>query len=337
MTDEPSKSRLVPARPASDAEFSGYMPKLPWRWILIGAMTIATVAAGYRLKERHRADALRAQILRVHEELEQPAERYLAFKSKVEKLVLGTGGREPKKFVDPRLRVSGLRSGRGLYLRIHKEHAKSAKALADGIAATEPDVIGSCLGLAPTSAVGLFTQGDFLKPKWIADARKQTSVMHLRVLDEVLARKLRTELPSLLSLTHSAWLLLVVQQGENRRDHPVDVYLWDLRSSATLMSARVQAKGALMPVRVRLGDAPGAPRLHAEDLVGSGATDCSIAMQIKELAGATIPEVQNVPELSARPLPVAPKPAAPDAANGATPSSAAPPSAAPPSTTSAPR
>lgn len=295
------------------------MPRLPWRWLLVGALAVATVAGGYWLKERQRADALRAQIERVHEELKEPAERYLAFKEKIEKLVLETAGREPKEQVDARLRLSGLRSGRGLYMRIRSEHTKSSKALAKAAATLEADVINSCLGLAPTSAAGLWTQGEFLRPKWIAEARAQDSVMHLRVLDEVLARKLRTELPSVLSLTRSDWFLLVVQQGENRRDQPVDVYLWDLRSGASLMSARVQAKGALMPVRVRLGEAPASPRLQPEDLVGSGATDCSIAMQIKELAGADALEVANVPDLAA-PAPAVP---APDASAEA-PSSPAP-------------
>jgi hypothetical protein len=141
----------------------------------------------------------------------------------------------------------------------------------------------------------------------------------------MLARKIRTDLPAVMSLTKSDWLLLIVQQGDNRRDHPVDVFLWDLRSGAKLLGARIQAQGALMPARVRTAGAPAAPRLTEDNLKGSGAIDCSIAMQIKQLAGAEIAEVHNVPQLAA-PVPAAPEapvpptaPAAPVAAPAAAP------------------
>lgn len=302
------KERLVPARPASEAEVAAYMPKLPWRWLAIGAVSVAVVAGGYWLKERQRAETLRAQILRVHEELKEPAQRYLKFREKVEKLVLGTAGREPATFVDKRLRLPGLRSGRGMYLRLHARDVKDRKALAKGAAAMDGDVIASCMGLAPTVARDLWALGDFLEPEWIKSTRTQGSVMHLRVTDEMLARKMQNDLPTVLSLTRSDWLLLVVQQGENRRDQPVDVFLWDLRSDAQLLAARFKAEGALLPVRVRAPGAPNAPRLRAEDLDGSGSVDCSIAMQIKQLAGEEQAQVQNVPEAPAAP-PAAPTPA----------------------------
>jgi hypothetical protein len=296
-SDSERKERLVPARPASDAEAAAYMPKLPWRWLLVGALCIATVAGGYWLKERQRADTLRAQILRVHEELKEPSKRYLQFREKVEKLVLGVAGREPSTFVDKRLHVPGLRSGRGLYLRLRASDLKDKKSLAAGAGAMEPDVIASCMGLAPASARGLWSQGDFLEPPWIEATRKQNSVMHLRVTDEVLARRMRTDLPAVLSLTRSDWLLLVVEQGANRQEHPVDVFLWDLRSDVQLLAARFKADGVLMPIRVRMAGAPNAPQLQPADpnLTSSGPVDCSIAMQIKKLAGEEVAEVQNAP------------------------------------------
>jgi hypothetical protein len=300
MSSDPErKERLVPARPASDAEAAAYMPRLPWRWLLVGALGIAVVAGGNWLKERQRAEIWRSQILRVHEELKESSERYLSFRAKVEKLVLGAAHREPSTFVDKRLHVPGLRSGRGLYLRVRASDLKDKKALAAGAAAMDGDVIASCMGLAPASARGLWAQGDFLEPEWIAPTRKQGSVMHLRVTDEVLARRMRTDLPAVLSLTRSDWLLLVVQQGQTRRE-PVDVFLWDLRSDTELLRARFKADGGLMPIRVRAAGAPHAPKLRAEDLEGSGPVDCSIAMQIKKLAGEEVAEVQNVPAAPAR-------------------------------------
>ena len=230
-----------------------------------------------------------------HEELEEPRKRYFRLREKVEKLVLAPApARRPNRSTSA-LRIEGLRSGRGLYLRLLAKDLKDPKTIAAGAEASEADVINACMGLAPVSARGLWAQGEFLSPKRVAEAKAERSVMHLRVIDEMLARKIRTDLPPVLSLTKSDWLLLVVQQGDNRRDQPVDVFLWDLRNDTKLLSARIQAQGALMRTRMRVAGAPGAPRLRAEDLQGSGATDCSIAMQIKELAGAGLVEVQNVP------------------------------------------
>lgn len=301
MTESQTSSAPRPARPAADADTSAFAPRFPWKYIALAVITAALVIGGYLLKEAQRAAQLRAQILRVHEELEEPRERYFAFLDKVEKLVLSAAGGVPAAEVDKRLRIEGLRSGRGLYLRLRAQDLKDAKAVAAGAAAMEPDVINACMGLAPVSARGLWAQGDFLASERVAEAKGERSVMRLRVADEVLARKIRTDLPAVMSLTKSDWLLLVVQQGDNRRDEPVDVLLWDLRSGARLLAARVQAQGALMPARVRAEGAPAAPRLTADNVKGSGATDCSIAMQIKALAGAEIAEVQNVPELPAAP------------------------------------
>jgi hypothetical protein len=319
MTDE--RQAPLPARPAGDNETAEFAPRFPWKYIALAVVTIVLVVGGYLLKEAQKAAQLRAQILRVHEELEEPRARYFAFRDKVEKLILSASSGAKAPEVDKRLRIEGLRSGRGLYLRLRAEDLKDAKAVAAGAAQTDQDVINACMGLAPASARGLWQQGELFDERKVEEAKSERSVMHLRVMDEMLARKLRTDLPAVLSLTKSDWLLLVVQQGDNRRDQPVDVFLWDLRSGQKLLSSRIQAQGALMPTRMRVQGAPGAPRLRAEDLQGSGATDCSIAMQIKELAGAEIAEVHNVPELPTAPIPT-PAPPAPPPAQPAT---AAPP------------
>jgi hypothetical protein len=101
-----------------------------------------------------------------------------------------------------------------------------------------------------------------------------------------------------LSTLQTDWFLLVLEQGAERRSAPVDVFLWDLKRDQKLLATRVQARGALMPMRVRSSGAPAAPRVTADDLDGSGATDCSIASQIKELAGTPSATVQHVPDLA---------------------------------------
>jgi hypothetical protein len=300
MTDEP-KPRLRPARPPSaDHDSASYMPRLPWRWIALGTLSVLTVMGGYWFKEQRKADQLRSQILRVHDaELAEPSRRYQEFRGKLERFILEAGTGKPKPFVDRRLRITGLRSGRGLYLRLPAKQARDKKNIEEGALAMAGDAIPSCLGLAPSSARGIWEKGGFLMPEWIDAARDESGVMDLRVIDDMLARRISADLPGVLNLIRAHWFLLVIEQGDNRRDHPVDVFLWDLKSEQKLLSARIQAAGVLMPVRIRSKDAPPTPGLPPERLAGGGATDCSIAAQLKQLAGTPLAEVQNVPSPAA--------------------------------------
>lgn len=313
------RARLKPARPDSD-ERAAYMPRIPWRYVLIGAMSVGTLVIGYHIKERQRADLLRSQILRVHEQLEVPRTRYLELREKLEKLVHAAGKRAPETFADRRLRISGLRSGQGLYLRMPGAATKSATTIRKAASQMDGDVIASCMGLAPTSARGFFEQGEFLSDDWIKKTKTEDSVMHLRVTDEMLARRVEGDLPTVLSTLQTDWFLLVLEQGPDRSRDPVDVFLFDLKRKQRLLSGRVQARGALMPLRVKSAGAPAAPRARADDLDGSGATDCSIASQIKELAGTPAATVQHVPDPPGAAADAATSPAkgaAPTAAPGA--------------------
>ncbi len=335
MSDQDKSSprpsaRITPARPAQSEESAGYMPRLPWRWILLGTLSVITVMGGYFMNERRKADRLRAQIVQVHEqELAEPARRYLEFRDKLEGWVTTVAATIPKNYADPRLRLSGLRSGKGLYLRLSAADATTRKGIAKGALAMEGDAIASCLGLAPASARAIWEKGTFLTPGWLKEARKNDSVMGLRVTDTVLARHIRADLPTVLNLMRSDWFMLVLQHGDDRRDQPVDVFLWDIRSGQQLLRGHIQASGVLMPVRVRSKDAPPAPRLSPSRLLDGAANDCSIAAQIKALAGLPLASVENV---------VPPAAAAPDA--GATersaPAATEPAPAAKPSTAAAP-
>jgi hypothetical protein len=67
-----------------------------------------------------------------------------------------------------------------------------------------------------------------------------------------------------------------------------------VRSGQQLLRGHIQASGVLMPVRVRSKDAPPTPRLPPSRLLDGAANDCSIAAQIKELAGLPLASVENV-------------------------------------------
>ena len=284
--------KLKPANPAAP-EAEDYMPRMPWRWIIVGTMFFATVITGYILKERNKAESLRHQILAVHEEQLEPAKkRYREFRQKLERLILEAGAQDnPKTMIDPRLKLSGLRSGRGLYLRLPKEDAADAAKIAEAASTMDSDAIVKCLGLTAASARGLYEQGAFLHEDFAKETKKQEGVMELRVTDEVLARHIKADLPSVLGLLRSKWFMLVLQTGDNRRDEPVDVYLWDLTSEDLLLRSRIQARGVMLSARIL---AEGAPRTTQKPHNDGAGQDCSIAAQLRALAGAKLTEVHNV-------------------------------------------
>jgi hypothetical protein len=275
------------------------MPRMPWRWIVLGVAAFSIVGGGYWLKEKRRAEQLRAEIVRVRDtELRETSERYVAFRDKLEGWILQAAASKPDHWADERLNLSGLRAGDGLYLRLPAKGKLTKKAIDEGARMMQPDAIARCLGLAPASARGLWEQGGFLLPDWVQDARKETSVMRLRVIDEMLARNIRSSLPTVLSLMRSHWFMLVLERGDNRRDGPVDVVLWDIRRETMLMKARVQANGMLVPVRIASKGIKPAPR-RSVVFDSGGAADCSIAAQLKQLTGAPAAAMGFAPDAGA--------------------------------------
>lgn len=288
MSDDDDRPELRPARPddASSGGRPSYMPRLPWKWIILGTGALVLLFGGYYVRREQRNEALRQQMLTLHEErLGELSGRYLHFRERIERLVReAADGGEPETWVDPRLNIAGLRAGEGLYLRIPAEVAREQPerigAAARGMA---NDSIMRCMGIAPMSVRGLYEKGDFLTPEWVEQVRTEGDMMQLRVLDDQLGRHVQVDVPVVASMLQADWFLLVLQQGENRRDHPVDVFLWDLRRDRPLMRARIQARGLLVPVRIEgatAGPAPGRPQVRS-----GGAQDCSIASQIRALTG----------------------------------------------------
>jgi hypothetical protein len=315
--DKPSKPRLTPARPAGAEEGEAYLPRIPWRWVLLGTISVATVIGGQMLSSRKKADALRSQIVQVHEQqLAEPARRYLAFRGKLESWIAAAASRTPDSYADKRLRITGLRSGKGLYLRLPAKDAGSAKGIAKAAKVMEGDLVASCLGLVPASARGLWEKGEFLTPEWLASVRKDEGVMQLRVTDEVLARHIKADLPAVLHMLRSDWFLLALEQGPSRRTDPVDVFLWDLRSGDQLLRGRVQPSGVLLSARIASAGSTQRQALPT-DPHGGAADDCSLAAQIKQLAGIPAVSVENMPGV----------PAAPNAATKSSPTAPAAPAA----------
>lgn len=299
-TEAPAPAALIPAQPEPEelATRPTYMPKIPWVGVLGVVIAIVSAYSFYQARETQRADELRRQILETHQaQLSGVSERYQAFRSRLERwTVEAAAAGEPEQHVDPRLRIAGLHDGPGLYLRVRAADAANAEAIARGALAMDQDAITRCLGIAPSSARGLYEHGDFLMPEWAESVEGEHDFLRLRVMDEQLARHITADVPVLATLMQARYFLLVVQQGENRRDAPVDVYLWDVASGTQLLATRIQADGVLLPVSIRsmVPEAPDAPRpASPPSMTSGGANDCSIASQLKALTGEAPVEVAS--------------------------------------------
>lgn len=287
MATKRARPRLVPARPNAAAdESAAYMPRIPWHYIVLGVVSVALLGGGYYLKQQQKARELRAAMIRVHEvELAEAREVYAGLRSKLEGLVADAAGAAPSTVVDPRLHLPGLRGGNGLYLRLPLAAAKSPAEIANAARVSEPDHIANCLGLAPASARGIYEKGEFLTPEFLKKLKAENSVLSLRVQDEMLSRRIRADLPSVLGLARSDWFMLVLQEGENRRDAPVRVFLWGLREegSELLLRTRVQSQGVLLTTRILSKTTADARPVDPDRARAGAANDCSIASQLKQL------------------------------------------------------
>jgi len=289
-------ARLKPARPELDeGEGAAYLPKLPWAWILGGIGLVVAFGAVYELRATQRTEGLRAELLETHaRELGDLTTRYRTFRERLERWTIEAAeAGEPERWVDPRLSIAGLHGGdsgggEGIYLRLMAEYATTAEGIEGSALSMETDALTRCLGIAPASARSLYESGQFLMPTFVDGIREESDLLRLRLYDEQMANAIASDVPVLGTLMQAQYFLLVIQQGENRRDAPVDVYLWDLRTEQQLLRARFTGRGVLIPVRIDAllpgVDMPPPPPGRPSTSSG-GAHDCSIAAQIKALTG----------------------------------------------------
>ncbi|MFT3927584.1 MAG: hypothetical protein QM778_33940 [Myxococcales bacterium] len=317
MTDD--SPDLRPARPEVEDERPAYMPKIAWKWVLgIGSFLVLSVGV-HQMRERQETDVLRAALLKARgTDLAPVVARYESVTEKVRRHTQ-EAARQPRTetFVDPRLRLDALGSGKGLYLRLEESQIPYAGKLDQAKLDETPDAIGRCLGLAPLPAGELLARGSFLDPEWIKQAEDADSLMKLRVVAEELKQRSQRDLPFVVEAVDAQWFMLTVERGANRRDAPVDVYLWDLKSDQLLLRTRTQAAGALVSARIAVeGVKPGH---YAAGAQTAAAQDCSIASQVRALTGGEAAAFGSKPP-SPREAMGADQPSAPaaqDAANGA--------------------
>lgn len=291
MSDE-EIPELKPARPdVQSDERKGYMPYLPWRWIGgIGLFLVLSIGTCH-IRDKQETEALRATVLKAYEQdLGPVATRYQALAEKIRTDTAGAAAQSTAAtYIDPRLRFDALGSGKGLYLRINAEKAKTDLTHLDA----EPDAIAHCLGLDPAPVAELFSKGSFLERDWIEQAHEADSVLRLRVVAEELRQRSQRDLPFVAETSQADWFLLVLERGANRREAPVDTYLWDLRNNKLLLSTRAKASGGLVTARINVGGSK--PGHYGSGSQSGAAQDCSIASQVRTLAGELPPNFASVP------------------------------------------
>ncbi|MDB4986495.1 MAG: hypothetical protein JWN04_1673 [Myxococcaceae bacterium] len=287
---------LKPARPeVSGSEPKSYMPHLPWRWLL-GVGLFLTLSIGTcHIRDKQETDALRATVLHAYgDQLSPLAKRYQDIVEKVRADTAGAAARpEAQTYVDPRLKIDALGSSKGLYLRVPAEAVRQPEKIVSASADMLPDAIARCMGLAPQAVPELFTRGEFLEKDWIARADEADSVLKLRVVAEELRGRSERDLPFLAEALKAEWFLLVLERGDNRRASPVDVYLWDLRANKLLLSTRARASGSLVAARISVGGIK--PGNYASGAQTGAAQDCSIASQVRALAGEAPTTFEHTP------------------------------------------
>jgi|GEM_PF-1031317 len=285
-------ARLKPAQllPEELGERAAYAPRLPWGMIagFVGLVVIFVVV--YQARDAARTDGLRSELLETHAtELGSLSREYMTFRERLERWTMDANAAgEPERWVDPRLRIAGLHGGDGIYLRVMAEYADTPDGIEGSALSMEEDALTRCLGIAPASARGFYQSGMFLTPMWVDQIREETDLLRLRLYDEQMANAIASDIPVLSTMMAAQYFLLVIQQGVNRRDEPVDVYLWDLREEQQLLRGRFQGRGILIPVRIdaMLPDVDMPPPPPGRPSMTSGAAhDCSIASQIKALTG----------------------------------------------------
>jgi hypothetical protein len=286
MAEDEGK-KLEPARPSTDQdERAAFMPRFPWRWVILGVVAVGFLSGSYLWRQHDKTVTLRTRILTsYHGELSPFVERYGAFREKIEGLIMGVKDNDPPEtYADPRLNLSALHQGQGLYLRLSREQAQTSEGIALAAKDLLRDGIVRCLGVSPTSLRGFYESGEFLLPAWPQEV-ETASLARLEVMEADLARRVDRDLPGITTAMQAQYLLVIIQQTNRRAEAPSDVYIWDLRDDKLLLSVRTEPVGRLVPVRIAL---PGVdvPRTATPELNDSIlATDCAIAAQVKEAAG----------------------------------------------------
>lgn len=277
---------LEPAKPDVAEDREAYARKIPWKWILPPVIGGLVAIVGWQVVQGSRVDQSQTQVLAEHSQLAGSREVWHDFRDRIERLALQAAETQPvETVVDPRLRISALHKSPGIYLRFQRSAAEDTRNLRQAITSTHADSIASCLGIGPVKGRELYERAAFLEPDWRAQVEQADDALVVDAYHDELEKRAERDLPFLRRAIGSDYLLVVIENGNDRAVDPVDVFLFTLgRTDELVLSARVQSRGLLIPARIELPGVEAPPA--APPLVDAPAAhDCSIAAQVKALAG----------------------------------------------------
>lgn len=279
---------LKPARPdATPLADEDYMPRV--RWKVWGGLLLALLGmAGAYLytKERALSEERRALLEYYGKNAQAAVAPFGKMKSTAEKLVLDALAKAgpAERFVQEGLNLEALYKAPGLYLRIGREaSAQDVAALADATAAIPTDGVVSCLGASAKGAKDLFVRSVILDPSYTSRITEATDHHVLQAIELDMKKKIGRDVPDLVAMTGTQWLLLVKEVSANSEQSVFDVYLWDLPRSRLVLSNRVVTEGMMIPALNAVGGKAVGPRVQI-DAQGSRAIDCAVASEIRQTA-----------------------------------------------------
>ena len=290
MTEEDSK--LSPAKYEEDGT-RPFAQSLPWKPIVVGVLLLSLFVGGYLYFQGKRRDALRDQVAQRFASSVRPAvPKIKEFEEQINSWVFSASKNpNPETWAVDNFNIEGLHAGQGVYLRILEANTTDANKIAVATQLAEQDVVTNCLGIAPLTLKSLYAISDLTGDAWLSELANTHDYMRLSVMQEQLSNRISRDLPVLLNVVQSDYLILLIVRGESRFDSPVDVYIWDIKRKKPLLRTRTKANGILVTAKIALDGSVGGAATPGPKK--SGAADCSIASQIRAAAGRGLIQVES--------------------------------------------
>lgn len=275
---------LTPAPLRPEFGRASYAPRIRWKIIAVLVVVVGGAYLAHRWQQVRRADAFRSTILRTYAtQLAPTAQRAYELGGRIEQWAQEAAQRgSPPSFIAEDFDWLKLRESAVLYLRLRPEEATSAAKIRKASAGFERDGIASCLGIDTASLKSFYARMAFLDPEGLERLRHTEDMWKLRVHQDELKRRAERDMPALQRMLTSRYVWLVLQNGIDRRQHPVDVFVWRLPEGRLVLRTRIDAEGSLLHAHIGSGRrTSNADNAVSSNAATNSAQDCAIAAALK--------------------------------------------------------
>ncbi len=203
--------------------------------------------------------------------------RSAALKAQIRQLLETVEVGAPAELRHPQVSLDALRERRGLYLYASRAHLD--KLVLDRLKVEDghyddSDIV-RCLGLGPVHVYELSRRSKLVSPPWAAALEAVRNDIGVRVVEDEFRRLSERDLPRLVEILASDYLLLVLTEAEAPQQ--ADVYIWSLSDNSRIFTSRVHAQPkAMRTVRLRRSPDPDDSE-EVSQRVASGAQACALA------------------------------------------------------------